>query len=135
MVSSPGQATTTFDSSTNSSTPTSVSSDEEDEPAEEPESEYHPPPLSSLSTAQCEAIKKGAYGLCAGPSLEALKKYLHAWKQSWLDVITVRDLRLHPPAAQTLASSLVSSDLGPLPPETVDVDDPEFADVTLGHSA
>ena len=124
-VSSSIRATATSDSSTDSSTPTSGSSDEEDEP----KSEYRPPPLSSLSTAQREAIKEGAYGLCTRPSLEALKKYPHAWKQPRSDVIAVWDLHLHPPAAQTLASSLVSSDLGPSPPEVVDAPPPEFADM------
>ena len=124
-ISSPSRATTTSDSSTDSSTPSSGSSDKEDEP----KSEYHPAPLSSLSMAQWEAVKEGAYALCAGPSLESLIKYPHAWKQPRSDVIAFRDLRLHPPTAQSLASSLVSSELDLPPPAAIDVDAPEFADM------
>ena len=75
----PSHASGTADTSTDSSSTASDTSDKEEEQAPQ-KSNYDPPLVCSLSEAQCEAVKEGAYALSGQPSLETLQKYPYTWE-------------------------------------------------------
>ena len=100
------QTTTKSSTKTMSSSTTSSSSGDESDGKT-----LNRPIKAELTGEQQQYLREGAHALVAQPTLEALIKHPHAWKQPRSAIVASRDLRLHPPAAQQLATSMIQMDV------------------------